>query len=168
MKSKKMLLVSITAMFFTLQGHAAIKKCTANETSEISSARNFLRSNLDTILGNVSGLTGQDKRKIKRKVKNINIKCLDHRRVCKKRDNVVGVERNIFKTSIVLCYERIRNMGNSAFCGLADTILHEIGHSAGVSKASNHNDGPNGDRVYRLGDAAENLCNTNGLNRAIL
>lgn len=166
---KKGILLSFL-LLITFNANAAqkVKNCGNSAQSEVIRAMNFVHNNLETIMNDTSGMTSKEKKKLRKKVLNVNVKCMDHKPVCKNHNDRGGVSRHIFKSAVVICYNRIRSfMGNNAFCALADTIIHEFGHTAKVSKASNHNDGPNNDKVYRLGDAAEDLCNSMGLDRRI-
>ncbi|MBG07804.1 MAG: hypothetical protein CME68_03540 [Halobacteriovoraceae bacterium] len=162
-----------TALFitlFTTQSFAAqkIKNCGGKSKSEVQKSLNFLHNHIEGIMNNINDLTNGEKRRLRRKVKNVNIKCMDHKPVCKNHSDRGGVERHIFNSAVVICYNRIRNkFGNNAFCKLTDVILHEIGHSASVKKNRGHNNGPNNDRVYRLGLAAEDKCDAKGKDRSI-
>lgn len=154
----------------TVNANAAqkIKHCGNAATSEVQQALNFVKNNLETIMDDTSGMTSKEKKKLRKKASSVNIKCMDHKAVCKNHSDRGGVSRHIFNSAVVICYNRIRSvMSNNAFCALADTIIHEFGHTAKVDKARNHNDGPNNDKVYRLGDAAEDLCNSMGLDGSI-
>jgi hypothetical protein len=168
-KMKKAVLVSFMLLIaFNAEAAQKIKNCGSAAKSEVSEAIDFIQDNLETIMNNTSGMTSKEKKKLRKKAKNVNVKCMDHKPVCKNHSDRGGVSRHIFKSAVVVCYNRIRSFfGSNAFCGLVDTITHEFGHTAGVKKGSRHNDGPNNDRVYRLGDAAEDLCNTMGLDGSI-
>lgn len=166
---KKAILVGfLLALTFNVHAKQRIKHCGSSAKSEVREALNFVKNNLETIMDDTSGMTSKEKKKLRKKAKNVNIKCMDHKPVCKNHSDRGGVSRHMFNSAVVICYNRIRSvMGNNAFCALADTIIHEFGHTAKVKKGRNHNDGPNNDKVYRLGDAAENLCNSMGLDGSI-
>ncbi|MBK23213.1 MAG: hypothetical protein CME70_04330 [Halobacteriovorax sp.] len=166
---KKAILVGfLLALTFNVHAKQRIKHCGSSAKSEVREALNFVKNNLETIMSDTSGMTSKEKKKLRKKAKNVNIKCMDHKPVCKNHSDRGGVSRHMFNSAVVICYNRIRSvMGNNAFCALADTIIHEFGHTANVKKARNHNDGPNNDKVYRLGDAAEDLCNSMGLDGSI-
>ncbi|MFT6069985.1 MAG: Zn-dependent M32 family carboxypeptidase [Bacteriovoracaceae bacterium] len=169
---KKVVLMSYvcTGLLFAFNANAGqkIKHCGSNAKQEMAQALDFVQDNLETIMGDTSRITSKEKKKLRKKVKNVNLKCMDHKPVCRNHNDRAGVSRHLFNSAVVVCYNRIRDFyGNNAFCALVDTIIHEFGHTAGVYKAKDHNDGPNNDRVYRLGDAAESLCNSRGLDSSI-
>lgn len=166
----KNFLVVVALLFSTGQAFGAqkIKNCGGKSKAEVRKTLKFLHKNIGKIMNNVSGLKDGEKRRLRRKVVNVNIKCMDHKPVCKNHPTRGGVERHLFNSAVVICYNRIRNtFGNNAYCKLADVVLHEIGHSASVHKDRGHNNGPNNDRVYRLGYAAEDRCDQLGLDRSI-
>jgi len=149
-------------------GAQQIKDCGLGATREIEDALGFIHSNLETIMTNVGDLTNNEKDRLRRKIDRVNIKCKDHRRVCRNATRG-GISRHLFDAAVVVCYNNVRDiMGGQAFCSLADVIVHEIAHTANVSKDHGHNDGPNGDRVYRTGNAARLLCRVQGLDGTIV
>lgn len=144
-----------------------IKKCGPNAESTIESAVDFLQNDVENIMNAVGDLTSKEKKKLRRKLEGVNIKCGDSMKVCDRAD-LVGVRRHLLNKSVVLCYNNIRSLdGSQAFCELSGTLLHEVAHAADVQKASNHNDGPNNDRVYRTGNAATQRCVAAGLDGSI-
>ena len=172
MKPILMLLLVVTS--FPLYADK-VRRCNKGETHDVKRARSFLKANISEILSDpsISDLSRREKRVVKRKlstrpvIKGVAIKCMDDRRVCK--DRILGVERAPFNKRIVVCYQEIKSLfGNQSFCMLAETILHEIGHAARVKKGADHNQGPNGDRVYRLGQSARKICQKYGLERSLL
>lgn len=166
---KKVVLLSFMLMVaFNADAAQKIKNCGSAAKTEMGRALDFVQDNINTIMSDTSHMTSKEKKKLRKKVKKVNLKCMDHKRVCKKDSDRAGVSRHLFNSAVVICYNTIRDFhGTNAFCGLVDTIAHEFAHTAGVHKARNHNDGPNNDRVYRLGDSAESLCHSQGLNRSI-
>lgn len=151
-----------------VQAAQKIKHCGPAARAQMQSVLSFLQSNIETIMGDVNDLKTGEKRKLRRKVRNVNIKCMDHRRVCRRKASRGGIDRHLFNRAVVICYNNISTVAQStAYCKLADVVLHEIAHSAGVKKQWGHNGGPNGDRVYRTGYAAEDLCIQQGLNGSI-
>ena len=170
MKAPLYLVTALLLTLFGSQSFAAqkIKHCGGKSKSEVQKALNFLNNNIEGIMRNVNDLKDGEKRRLRRKVKNVNIKCMDHKPVCKNHSDRGGVERHIFNSAVVICYNRIRNtFGSNAFCKLVDVVFHEIGHAASVKKERGHNNGPNNDRVYRLGLAAEDKCDAKGKDRSI-
>ena len=165
----KTFLITLTLIFSVSSfGAQKIKHCGGKSHGEVKKSLGFLHKKIEKIMNDVPDLTNGEKRRLRRKVKNVNIKCMDHKPVCKNHPDRGGVERHLFNTAVVICYNRIRSeFGNNAYCKLADVILHEIGHSASVDKDRGHNNGPNNDRVYRLGFAAESKCESLGLDRSI-
>jgi hypothetical protein len=145
-----------------------IMHCGSKAEKEMKAALKFLDNNINGIINRVSDLTKNEKKRLKRKLKNLNFKCMDHKRVCKNKADRGGRSRHIFKQAVVICYNNIRKLlEEDAFCQLTDTLIHEAAHAARVTKARRHNDGPNTDRVYRVGFAAFDICEGKGLNRAI-
>ena len=140
-----------------------IKQCSNLQTSELKSIRSYLKSNLGEIMKSVSDLTDKEKKRLKRKVKNVNFKCLDDKKVCKDH-NLYGKSRNLFKSAIVICYDYHRKHGEEAYCELMDTVLHETAHASRVEKSNPHKQG---DRVWRVGRAARKLCRQSDLDRAL-
>lgn len=141
-----------------------IKYCGTQARMEVARSLDFLQDRLETILANVGDLTNKEKRKLRRKIDRVNIKCFDHKKLCDRAD-LMGVRRHMLKKAVGLCYNNIRaGEGTDGFCELTEVLMHEMAHAASVDKASNHNDGPNGDRVYRTGWAAGTLCRQSGVN----
>ena len=170
MKIRLSLLVAFFITAFSTQSFAAqkVKNCGGQSHGEVKKVLKFLHNNLEGIMNNINDLKPGEKRRLRRKVKNVNIKCMDHRPVCKNHPSRGGVERHLFNSAVVICYNRIRSFfGNNAFCKLTDVVLHEIGHASSVKKDRGHNNGPNNDRVYRLGLAAEDKCDAKGKDRSI-
>lgn len=136
-----------------------VKHCSPSSKAEVEDSLDFLKNNLNTIMVDVGDLTQNEKDKLRRKIDSVDIKCMDHKPVCQNHEDRGGVSRHIFESAVVICYNRIRDVGGSAAsCTLADVLLHEIAHTADVHHANNHNDGPNSDRVYRTGLAASDRC----------
>ena len=124
----------------------------------VEDALDFVQTKIESIMNGVSDLTARDKRRLRLKIHTTNLKCMDHKRVCRD-SNRGGIDRHLFNSAVVVCYNNIRDaLGGQAFCKLADIVLHEIAHSAGVNKTWGHNNGPNGDRVYRTGESAYSRC----------
>ena len=140
-----------------------ILECGPTAKYEITKIKKYLEKNINDILydPNIGDLTYSKMRQIKKQLAKVRIRCSDHRSMCKSKDGhyLLGREAHILKFGIRICYENIRTLyGKSGFCKLASTVLHEAGHSADVPMDPNHNDGPNGDPVYRLGKAAYDHC----------
>ncbi|TNF28591.1 MAG: hypothetical protein EP319_08720 [Deltaproteobacteria bacterium] len=168
MKKAMLVMFLMMTVFGNAKAAQKIKHCGSAAENQVEEALTFVQNNLNTIMNNVGDMTTKEKDKLRKKAFNVNIKCMDHKPVCEKHSTRAGVSRHIFNSAVVVCYNRIRSFyGNNAFCALADTIIHEFGHTANVDKDSDHNDGPNNDKVYRLGDAAESLCNSRGLDGPI-
>ncbi len=144
-----------------------IKKCGSGE-SEVQAALDFIHGNANQILNDTTGVDRKEKDRFKNKMRKVNIKCLDDKPVCHNHSTRGGVSRHLFNSAVVICYNRIKDiLGNNSFCGLVDVIAHEFAHTARVDKDRGHNNGPNNDEVYRLGDSAESLCNSRGLDHRI-
>jgi len=167
----KKLLFILTALTLTIaSAHAdrKIKNCGSDAKKTMKKALSFLDNNVNTIINRTGDLKSGEKKKLKRKLKNINFKCMDHKQVCKKKADRGGKSRHIFRSAVVICYNNVRKLlQDDAFCTLADVLIHETGHAAGVKKDNGHNNGPNNDRVYRLGYAASDLCVEKGLDGSI-
>lgn len=166
---KQLILIPLVLAYATVTADAAgkIKQCGSSARQTIQEARDFVENNINTIISNVGDLKNGEKRKLRRKIGKINIKCGDHKRVCNRPD-LLGIERHVFGKAFVMCYNNIRDLYNGmAFCKIAGNIVHEAAHSAGVKKDRGHNNGPNNDRVYRLGNAAQTLCRQNGLDGTV-
>ena len=134
----------------------------------VEQALNFLDNNINTIINRTGDLKDGEKKRLRNKLEKLNFKCMDHKRVCKVKPDRGGQDRHLFNQAVVICYNNIRTiLQDDAFCSLADVLLHEAGHSAGVKKDWGHNNGPNNDRVYRLGFSAADLCRERGLDRSI-
>lgn len=166
---KKVIVMSFMFLVaFNADAAQKVKNCGSAATTEVNRALDFVQDNIGTIMSNTSNMNSKEKKKLRKKVTKTNLKCMDHKNVCKKDTRRMGVSRHVFNKAVVLCYNSLRDFyGNNSFCALVDTIAHEIAHVANVHKAKDHNDGPNNDRVYRLGDSAESLCNSRGLDRNI-
>lgn len=155
------LFFTFVSFFLSSQAFAAqkVKNCSSSAESEVESTLRFLQNNLGTIMRDVGDLTDREKEKLRDKIDRVDIKCMDHKPVCQNHDERGGISRHIFQAAVVICYNRIRDVGGaSASCLLADTVFHEIAHTANVDHERGHNDGPNNDKVYRTGRAASNLC----------
>ena len=164
MRSSILFLIFSTLLFSsTVSAKPKIKQCSNRQASELKDIRSYLKKNLKTIMKSVSDLTDKEKKRLKKKVKNINFKCLDDKKVCKDH-NRYGMSRHLFKTAIVICYDYHRRHGDEAYCELTDTVLHEIAHASRVEKSDPHKAG---DRVWRVGRAARKLCRKNNLDRAL-
>ncbi|MFZ9002242.1 MAG: hypothetical protein ACO20H_13125 [Bacteriovoracaceae bacterium] len=162
----------ITLIFASFSTQAAnvrkIKNCGNAAERTIEQALDFLDNNINTIINRTGDLKKGEKKKLKKKLSKLNYKCMDHKRVCRVKPDRGGKDRHLFNQAVVICYNNIRTiLEDDAFCTLADVLIHETGHSAGVKKDSGHNNGPNNDRVYRLGFAAADLCRELGLDRSI-
>ena len=143
-----------------------IKNCSPGAKKELSRVRKFLTENIDEVLDKTADLTRKEMKKIKKRLKKIKIRCSDQKAFCK--GKTLGMERSLFNIAVDICYRRHQqNYDNNAFCKLADTVIHEIGHSAGVKKDPKHNEGTFSDRVYRLGFGGSDLCEEMGLDRRI-
>ena len=140
-----------------------IKQCSNRQTSELKKIRTYLKKNLKKIMGSVSDLTDKEKKRLRKKIKNVNFKCLDDKKVCKDH-KLYGMSRHLFKAAIVICYDYHRKHDDKAYCELTDTVLHETAHASRVEKSDPHK---KGDRVWRVGRAARKLCRQDGLDRAI-
>lgn len=162
-------------LFLMLMGTEAMadrpyKNC-GNGKAEVKAAREWLELNINEILDTptISGLRRGEKRRLKRKLKNGLLICKGPgTKACSK--DRIGVMRHPFRRKAIICYDAIRRYYSQAFCALAGTILHETAHMAGVRKGRTHNK-PNGTRtdlVYKTGYAAESLCASQGLDRAIV
>jgi hypothetical protein len=147
----------------TVLAKPKIKQCSTRQTSELKKIRSYLKDNLKTIMKSVSDLTDKEKKRLRKKIKNINFKCLDDKKVCKDHGRY-GVSRNLFKTAIVICYDYHRKHKDEAYCELTDTVLHETAHASRVEKSDPHKPG---DRVWRVGRAARKLCREDNLDRAL-
>lgn len=168
MKTLLLTFAILTLSISSANASRKIKHCGSNAKATIKRALSFLDSNVNTIINRTSHLKKGEKRKLKRKLRNINFKCMDHKRVCKKKATRGGRSRHIFNSAVVICYNNVRKLlEDDAFCTLADVLIHETGHTAGVKKNRGHNNGPNNDRVYRLGFAAKDLCVEQGLDGSI-
>ncbi len=140
-----------------------VKQCSNRQTSELNAIRSFLNKNLTNIMGQVKDLTSKEKKRLRKKIANVNLKCLDDKKVCKDH-KLYGKSRNLFGAAVVICYDYHRKHGAKAYCELTDTVLHESAHAARVKKNKNHT---SSDRVWRVGRAARSLCRDKGLDRAI-
>ncbi|TDJ06433.1 MAG: hypothetical protein E2O68_05010 [Deltaproteobacteria bacterium] len=166
----KLILLFTMSLLFSTSAFSArnIKHCGSNAESTMKDALRFLDNNINTIINNTGDLKNGEKKRLKNKLANINFKCMDHKQVCKKKATRGGKSRHLFNAAVVICYNNIRTLlQDDAFCTLADVLIHEAGHAAGVKKDWGHNNGPNNDKVYRLGYAAADLCRTKSLDRAI-
>jgi len=167
---KHLLFVTLILISTAAQG-ANVRKvlhCGNNAERTIKEALTFLDNNINTIINRTGDLKKGEKSKLKKKLSKLNYKCMDHKKVCKIKPDRGGKDRHIFNQAVVICYNNIRTiLQDDAFCSLADVLLHETGHSAGVKKDWGHNNGPNNDRVYRLGFAAADLCREKGLDKSI-
>jgi ElaB/YqjD/DUF883 family membrane-anchored ribosome-binding protein len=67
----------------TVLAKPKIKQCSTRQTSELKKIRSYLKDNLKTIMKSVSDLTDKEKKRLRKKIKNINFKCLDDKKVCK-------------------------------------------------------------------------------------
>ena len=167
---KHLLFVTLILISTAAQG-ANVRKvlhCGNNAERTIKEALTFLDNNINKIINRTGDLKKGEKSKLKKKLSKLNYKCMDHKKVCKIKPDRGGKDRHIFNQAVVICYNNIRTiLQDDAFCSLADVLLHETGHSAGVKKDWGHNNGPNNDRVYRLGFAAADLCREKGLDKSI-
>lgn len=166
----RILTLSLLLFTFTLSSSPSlalakpkIKQCSNRQTSELKSIRSYLKSNLKKIMRSVSDLTDKEKKRLEKKIKNVNFKCLDDKKVCKDH-KLYGKSRHLFKSAIVICYDFHRKHKDEAYCELMDTVLHETAHASRVKAGKPH---ASGDRVWRVGRAARKLCNQDGLNREI-
>ena len=155
----------LASMAFTMPALAKpkIKQCSNRQTRELKSIRSFLNKNIGPIMKSVKDLTKKEKERLKKKIANVNFKCLDDKKVCTDHKRY-GMSRHLFKSAIVICYDFHRHKKDKAYCELTDTVLHEAAHAARVKKGDPHK---RGDRVYRVGNAAKKLCKKKGLNRQI-
>ena len=158
--------ISILFLFVsvpTVQAKPKIKQCTKRQKQELKTIRTFLKNNFKAITNSVADLTKREKKRLKKKVANVNYKCLDEKRVCKNHERY-GKSRHLFGAAVVLCYDYHRKHGDEAYCELMDTVLHESAHAARVKKSRPHKAG---DRVYRVGRAARKLCRARNLDRKL-
>ncbi|MBF0300108.1 MAG: hypothetical protein HQK51_15410 [Oligoflexia bacterium] len=168
--------ISMSILFFSTTINQAsarlISECGPNQQNEILAAKKFLQQNIQEILSDeqVPTFSWSYNWRLKRKVFTVNVICSDSRDICSDNYNVytLAAEGDFFRKKIEICYNKIKSIyQNRSFCKLAGTILHEIGHSARIKIPANHNDGPNADSVYLLGDAAFKKCLQLGLDHEI-
>ncbi len=180
------LLIALGAVFAAAgaaEASGKVRHCSRVAEGEIKTARGYLRSNINEILRRSRDLrlSKRERRLIKRKLgkrtrlreRGVAIRCADsdrwRDRFC---SHAWGVERALFRRRIIICYANMKRTGGT-FCDLVDTILHEIGHSAGLPTQRNHNTAtitPGGvgmDPVWRLGLNAGALCREQGADRPL-
>lgn len=161
---------AVTAFTLSTQAFAGqkVKRCSPAAEQKVQDSIDFLNLRIESIMNRVGDLTDAEKRRLRRKVDSVNVKCMDDRPVCENHDTRGGVSRHLFDSAVVICYNRIRDVGGAqASCLLSEVIFHEFAHTANVDKDSGHNNGPNDDRVYRVGYAAGHECSARGLASSI-
>lgn len=166
---KVLMMIVCANLFLTLSVMAEnkIKHC-GNGATEVQNAINFIQANANTILNNTSGVDSKEKKRFKKKMESVNVKCLDDKPACRNHPSRGGVSRHLFNSAVVVCYERIKDFfDSSSYCKLVEVIAHEFAHTARVDKDRGHNDGPNNDEVYRLGYETQALCQSRGLDHEI-
>ena len=152
-----------------------IDACNQAATAEIRAGLNFIGGNLKSILKK-SGLSDKKTKKVEKKWSKIWVKCIDKKRVCqptkdgKKVSRAFGRAHGVLSTKIGVCYnahlrwqEKYNN--THTFCELIDTLFHETGHALNLGTGRvGHKEG---DRIFKMGTAAKNVCISAGKNRNI-
>lgn len=140
--------------FFAKKGE--IIRCNDKEAQVMHTVQSFIRENIDKIVSHESvreQITDKEIKRLKRKVMRVDIRCNKGGLSYCELNHVLGVSKNIFQKVVNICFDM-----HSDYCGLVDTVLHEMAHTASVRIEENHNDGPNNDLVYKLGHAAKDVC----------
>ena len=80
--------------------------------------------------------------------------------------SLTGLARTVFGSKILLCTNNMKKF-QYKYCNVVEVMTHEFAHHIGVSSAKDHNDGPNGDAVYRWGYAMRDFCVAEGRQRLL-
>lgn len=145
-----------------------IKNCTSSEASTLTRAHeNIARRIEDIVNPDVVNLTAQERTQLTECFEKEAESCAAY--VCADScystasSAVVGyfIKTHEKNNTVYFCMENIKEHFPDPAdfkCKIEDTMVHEVAHYLNVEIANNHNEGPNNDKVYALGEAANAIC----------